>query len=150
MTEKIHVEFTVPDGGKDALLARLQVLDDQQDLCLGLRADDYVSRRAALVAFVDQMELKLRKNEHKRNWRDKPIQALMSLMSLEWKEFEVSLQYFTVGEARAELPDICNFAMMVWDRLGTFDQEQNLFLQIDPAVPTVTQAHIAEEQKWTK
>lgn len=129
MTEKVHVEFEIADGRRDEFLQRLQDWDKDQpryDFVLGFRADDYVQRREALTKFVDRMELKLRKNEHKRNWREKPIAALVALMLIEVQEFQVALEHFTVGEARSELPDISNFAMMADDRLSMLDQDQPL------------------------
>lgn len=126
MTEAVHVAFAVQDGKREEFLAWLQVATESAILPLqGYRADDYVSRRAALVAFVDQMEVKLRKNEHKRNWREKPIEALFKLLLLEVEEFKVAHEFFTVGEAKGELVDVANFAMMVWDRLSLMDQDRN-------------------------
>lgn len=124
MAEKVHVEFTVSD--KDKFLAQLNdwtgmgsdMSPAVASSVIGYRADDYVSRRAALVSFVDAMEAKLRKNEHKSNWREKPIDALFRLMMLEVEEFKVALEFFAVEEARPELVDVANFALIVWDRLG--------------------------------
>lgn len=129
--QKVNVEFSVRD--REAFLVALQTATSynggMRDLVVGYRADDQIERREALRAFVDQMELKLRKNESKRNWREKPIEALVALMLLEVREFEVSLEHFTVEEARLETPDIGNFAMMVFDRLGMLDQNKSLKAQ---------------------
>lgn len=129
--QKVNVEFKVKD--REAFLAALQTATSCNggmcDLVVGYRADDQIKRREALRAFVDQMELKLRKNESKRNWREKPIEALVALMLLEVREFEVALEHFTVEEARLETPDIGNFAMMVFDRLGMLDQNKSLKAQ---------------------
>jgi hypothetical protein len=129
MSERVVVEFQVID--KDKFLVALQKWDEAcapLDLngCISFRADDYVSKRQALVAFVDRMEEKLRKNEYKRNWREKPIDALFKLAMLEIQEFKTAKRFFTVGEARAELPDAANFLMMCYDRMGMFDQDRNL------------------------
>lgn len=139
MTERVVVEFQVIN--KDKFLAALQQWDEECDRpfegstngCVSFRADDYVSKRQALVAFVDAMETKLRKNEYKKNWRDKPIDALFKLMMLEIREFKTAKRYFSVAEARAELPDIANFAMMCYDRMGMLDQDRNLGEQQDEA-----------------
>lgn len=120
--ETVHVAFIVPSGNRDTFLKWLQ---DTEVPAWGYRADDYVSRRAALVAFVDQMELKLRKNDHKSNWREKPIEALIRLLMLEIEEFKVANEFFRVDEARPELVDVANFALICWDRLGLLDQERN-------------------------
>lgn len=123
--EQVHVMFTVSEGGRERFLRWLQEVDSQANgvPALGFRADDYVSRRAALVAFVDQMEIKLRKNDHKSTWRDKPVDALIRLMLLELEEFKVHHEFFTVAESRPELVDVANFALIVWDRLGLLNQD---------------------------
>jgi hypothetical protein len=124
MSEKVSVEFTVYDAAK--FQTWLQAVTDKDDSAIiGYRADDQVQRRQALQAFVDQMELKLRKNEHKKNWREKPVEALFKLLLLEVEEFKVAHEFFTVGESKSELVDIANFAMMVYDRLSALDQERN-------------------------
>lgn len=138
MSEKISVEFTV--GYRDDFEAWLQKVTSQDgmDNIHGYRADDQVQRRQALQSFVDQMEFKLRRNEHKKNWREKPVEALFKLMLLEVEEFKVAHEFFSVGESKRELVDIANFAMMVYDRLSALDQERNaheqaLDLRTDPA-----------------
>lgn len=133
MTEKIVVEFTVQDGKRDEFLAQLQAADskDMFAACQGFRADDYVSRREALVKFVDAMELKLRKNDHKTNWRTQPVEALIRLMLLELEEFKVADEFFTVAEARTELTDVSNYALIVYDRLGMLDQTKNRRIQTE-------------------
>lgn len=129
--QKVNVEFTVKD--REAFLTALQTATSynggMRDLVIGYRADDHVQRREALRAFVDHMEIKLKRNEHKANWREKPIEALVALMMLEVREFEVALEHFTVEEAKLELPDLSNFAMMIFDRLGMLDQNKNIRLQ---------------------
>lgn len=129
MTEhsKVNVEFFVKD--RDAFLVALQTATSynggMRDLVIGYRADDHVQRRSALETFANQMEIKLRKNDHKSSWRDKPIEALFKLLLLEVEEFRVAYDYFTVGEARPELVDIANFALIVSDRLSLLDQDRN-------------------------
>lgn len=129
MTEqtKVVVEFSVKD--RDAFLTALQTATSynggMRDLVIGYRADDHVQRRSALETFSNAMEMKLRKNEHKTSWREKPIEALFKLLLLEVEEFKVAYDYFTVGEARPELVDIANFALIVSDRLSLLDQDRN-------------------------
>lgn len=124
---KVVVEFSVKD--RDAFLIALQTATSynggMRDLVIGYRADDHVQRRSALETFANQMEIKLRKNDHKTGWREKPIEALFKLLLLEIEEFKVSYEYFTVGEARPELVDIANFALIVSDRLSLLDQDRN-------------------------
>lgn len=127
MVEKVTVEFSIQDGQRNGFMAALQVIDqrDMLPMVQGFRADDYVSRREALVKFVDQMEIKLRRNEHKTNWRDQPIEALFRLLMLEIEEFRVADEFFSVAEARNELVDVANFALILFDRLGMIDQGRN-------------------------
>lgn len=128
---KVNVEFTVKD--REAFLIGLQTATSYsgsfRDVVIGYRADDHVQRRSALETFANAMEIKLRKNDHKQNWREKPIEALVALMLLEVREFEVAFEHFTVGEAKLETPDIANFAMIVFDRLSMLDQDRNIKLQ---------------------
>lgn len=81
--------------------------------------------REPLRAFAVAMEQKLRKNDHKTDWRTKPIEAFVRLLKLELAEFEVADEFFTVEEARKELVDIANFALILHDRLGMIDQNKN-------------------------
>lgn len=124
---KINVEFTVKD--REAFLVALQTATSynggMRDLVVGYRADDHVQRRSALEAFTNAMEIKLRKNDHKTGWREKPIEALFKLLLLEIEEYKVAHEFFTVAEARPELVDIANFSLIVWDRLSLLDQERN-------------------------
>jgi hypothetical protein len=130
MSERVLVEFNVVD--RDKFLSALTSWDQDQERkgdssgetsgVISFRAGDMVDRRAALVAFVDEMERKLRNNEFRRNWREKPVEALFELAILKVKEFQVAHEFFPVGEARPELIDAANFLMMLWDRLGLLDQ----------------------------
>lgn len=134
--EKISVEFTVPLGKRDAFLAALEAWDKKTEtgFDFGYRADDYVQRRRALSLFVDQMELKLRANDHKTTWREKPIEALFRLMLLEIEEFKVAHEFFTISESRPELVDVANFCVILWDRLGMLDQKRPANAQSDGIV----------------
>lgn len=132
--QRVYVEFQVTD--RDKFLSSLTEWDQSQERkadssgagnsVVGFRADDVVSKRAALVAFVDAMEIKLRRNEHKKNWREQSLTALFRLMLLEVEEAKVAMEFFTVVEARRELVDIGNYAMILWDRLSLLGQEDKL------------------------
>lgn len=82
--------------------------------------------RPAVVIFAADMERKLRKNDHKTSWRDLPIEALFRMMMLEIEEYRVAHEFLTVAEARNELVDIGNFAMILWDRLSVEVQGEKL------------------------
>ncbi len=126
MTEHVNIEFIVGAGKRQPLIDALQALDEQGLLpCEGYRADDYVQRREALTKFVTAMELKLRKNDHKTSWRLQPIEALYRLLKIEMMEFEVADEFLTVNEARNELVDVANFALILFDRLSLIQQDRN-------------------------
>lgn len=85
--------------------------------------------RPALREFVQQMEFKLRKNDHKRGWRELPIEALFRQFLLEVEEFKVADEFLSVEEARKETLDLANFALILWDRLAMLDQGKNRHTQ---------------------
>lgn len=129
---RLLVEFEVKDGKEAQFLEELRAADDGGAFTnlVGYRQDEAMHLRArpALQAFCDLMEAKLKKNDTKTTWREKPIEALFRLLLLEIEEFKVALEFFTIKEARPELVDIANFAMIVHDRLGMLDQDQNVKL----------------------
>lgn len=126
MEDKVQVEFVVPQGRQEEFLQQLQRWTSSEDsIVLGYRADDQVARRAALAAFVNEMELVLRRHDHKTSWRERPIDALIRLMLLELEEFKVAYEHFEVKEARKELVDLSNYCLIVYDRLSLLDQERN-------------------------
>lgn len=79
--------------------------------------------RYVLQQFASQMEVKLLRNDHKSGWRTLPIEALFRLLQIEIEEFKVAHEFMSVAEARNELLDISNYAMILWDRLGMEDQK---------------------------
>lgn len=79
--------------------------------------------RPALASFADEMEAKLKRNDHKTSWRELPVEALFRLLQIEIEEFKVAKEFLSVAEARNELVDIANFGMILWDRLGMEDQK---------------------------
>lgn len=89
-----------------------------------------VKLRPALRAFAEAMEEKLRRHDGKKtHWQQQPIEALVKLLLLEIEEFKVADEFFTVAEARSELVDIANYAMIVADRLSLEDQDRNRHAQ---------------------
>lgn len=73
--------------------------------------------RMVLASFAAQCELKLRKNDHKTDWKDLPIEALFRKLKIEIEELEVAIKYEGAQESASECVDIANFAMMLWDRI---------------------------------
>jgi hypothetical protein len=74
--------------------------------------------RETVATFSEAMAAKLHKNDHKTGWRDLPIEALFRQLMIEIEEFKVAKEFFSHKEARDELVDIANFALMLHDRLG--------------------------------
>lgn len=85
---------------------------------------DVVELRPILRAFAEAMELKLRKNDHKKGWRDLPIEALERMLLLELEEYKVAREFFGPQAARKESVDCSNFCMMLWDRLGMLEDKE--------------------------
>lgn len=104
-------ELSVAMGGEPGSVVRVRTPGAAPSLVV----------RPSLAAFVIEMELKLRKNDHKTSWRELPVPALFRLLMIEIDEFKVAHEYLSVAEARKELIDIANFAMIMWDRLGMID-----------------------------
>lgn len=79
--------------------------------------------RPVLFDFATTMEIKLKKNDHKKGWRDLPIEALQRMLLLELEEYKVARDFFGPQTARKELVDVANFCMMLWDRLGMLEDK---------------------------
>lgn len=89
-------------------------------------ADVMNPMREPLFQFALSMETKLRKNDHKKGWRDLPVEALFKLLMIEIEEFKVAHEFFEPDVAQNELVDIANFAMMLYDRLGMENAKQHV------------------------
>ena len=75
------------------------------------------SLRTDLLYFAEEMEAKLRKNDHKTEARLLPPEALLRKLQLELEEFKVAYEYETPEAARWELVDIANFCMLLHYRM---------------------------------
>ena len=125
MSETISVNFNVQYEKREDFIQWLQQVTAVGPSCLlGYRSDDFVHRREALQRFANEMEIVLRQHDHKSTWRDKPVEALFRLLRLEVEEASVAMEFFSAAEARHEMIDIANFAMILFDRLGMLRQEQ--------------------------
>ena len=79
---------------------------------------DKIELRPEVQWFAEQMELKLRANDHKGGWANEDLLWLWSRIREEWEELHTAIfcqdpipQDLIVGEAA----DVANFAMMVAD-----------------------------------
>ncbi len=75
--------------------------------------------RPEVAEFAVEMELKLRKNDHKKSWKEQPIEAHVQLLEIELMEFKVAKEFFGVPEMCGELLDIAAFALIIRDKLRT-------------------------------
>lgn len=75
-----------------------------------------------IVNFASDMSDKITAKSNKTHWSQQPIEALIKLMLLEIEEFKVAYEYFGANEARKELVDVANYAMIVWDRLRSLPE----------------------------
>lgn len=75
--------------------------------------------RPEVAEFAVSLELKLRKNDHKKSWKEQPIEAHVQLLKIELMEFEVAKEFFGVSEMCGELLDIAAFALIIRDKLRT-------------------------------
>lgn len=97
--------------------------DNHEVWCLSRPAAPPPQIRPELEDFSLHMEEKLKKNDHKKGWRELPVEALERLLKLELEEYYVARDFFGPEAARKELIDVANFCMMLWDRLGMLKDE---------------------------
>jgi len=126
--ETILVEYRIAPGRREEFQRLLEQFDRNNDdtVVRGYRAGDVIDKRASLTLFTDQMELVLRRHDHKTGWRERPIRALVELLFLEVAEFKVAFEHFEVSESRKELIDMANFCLICWDRLSMLDQAKTV------------------------
>lgn len=75
-----------------------------------------IELRPEVQWFAEQMELTLRRNDHKGGWKDCDIDWLMERLEEEAKELFYSLQTPNSKESIiSEATDVANFAMMIAD-----------------------------------
>lgn len=123
MKEEVTVVFNIVSGRRAEFLQALQKWDEEENQSLSFRAGDEIQRREALAKFVDQMEIVLRKHDHKGGWRNDPIEMLVRRLKLELAEFDIAYDFHQVEDARRELVDLSNFCLIVWDRMGVENQK---------------------------
>lgn len=119
---KLIVQFEVNDGQR--LQDALQAAFENDSNVVGMRTDADPALRAPLQLFAAAMERKLLANDHKQSWRELPVEALLRLLLIEIDEYKVAHEFLTVAEARKELVDVANFALILWDRLSIEPQDQ--------------------------
>lgn len=81
----------------------------------GSQAAPTVAIRPEVTWFAEQMERKLRENDHKGGWRNDDIGHLNHRLGLEQVELNVALTKGVAEEIISEAADVANFAMMVAD-----------------------------------
>jgi len=72
--------------------------------------------RPAVAAFAMAMELKLRRNDHKKHWRECSIEYLLKRLGDEVEELRMVIEANgSAGTVLGEAVDVANFAMMIAD-----------------------------------
>jgi len=121
---KVFVAFDVHN--EERFSEALQRAFENDENVVGIRTDVTPTQRASLRQFADAMEAKLRKNDHKTSWRELPVAALFRMLQVEIEEYKVAHEFLTAGEARKELVDVANYALILWDRLSLEQQEKKI------------------------
>ncbi len=81
------------------------------------RGDQTHVVRREVAEFSLEMEMKLRKNDHKTGWHDQPIEAHIKLLRIEMMELDVALDHLGDEAAAKECIDVANFSLIIWDKL---------------------------------
>lgn len=124
MTERVVVTFEVRDDMN--FQEALQKAFEHDDNIVGMATGKELQYRSSLRQFADEMEKKLLKNDHKTHWRDLPIGALFDYLMIELEEYKVAHKYLPVRDARTELVDVANYALILWDRLSIEKQNEKV------------------------
>lgn len=74
--------------------------------------------RPAVQWFANQMEVKLKLNDHKCGWQYCELQYLSMRLTQERKELTAAIESKEPAKVISECADISNFAMMIADRFG--------------------------------
>jgi NTP pyrophosphatase (non-canonical NTP hydrolase) len=75
--------------------------------------------RPELQWFVQQMEQKLKENDHKQHWNNYDIDYLIHRIYEEQDELEIAItQKLSAKEIIKECADVANFAMMIADNVS--------------------------------
>ncbi len=77
--------------------------------------EKFTACRPAVRDFAIGMEAKLAKNDHKRDWADLPIAALVRRLENEVAELKMAIDYETPDAVAKECHDVANFALMIGD-----------------------------------
>lgn len=81
-------------------------------------ADGGIELRPEVRWFAEQMELKLRENDHKGGWSKCPVDYLFSRLGQEVMELDKALDFhIDFDGAISEAADVANFAMMIADNV---------------------------------
>lgn len=70
--------------------------------------------RFELVEFAEAMEAKLKKNDHKSNWKDQTLWCLVTRLMEE--VIELYHAFLDGGDVPDEAVDVADFAMMIYNK----------------------------------
>lgn len=103
-----------------SLLAVLEFIRTEVNLC-GVRGkalkemERFTACRPKVREFAIGMEAKLAKNDHKRDWADLPLPALIRRLENEVAELKMAVDYESADAVAKECHDVANFALMIGD-----------------------------------
>lgn len=86
----------------------------------------YASLRPAVRAFATKMEEKLRKNDHKQDWKDCTVDCLRALLDGELRELDAALQNESGQAIAYEAADLANFGLMIADICGGLTNDHTI------------------------
>jgi len=86
----------------------------------------YASLRPAVRAFALKMEEKLRRNDHKQDWKDCTIDCLRALMDGEIREFDEALRNESSQAIAFEGADVSNYILMLCDITGGLTNDHTI------------------------
>jgi NTP pyrophosphatase (non-canonical NTP hydrolase) len=74
------------------------------------------------MRFAEAMEAKLRKNDHKKHYKNDTVGELLYKLYEEVDELNDAIHYGSLSpgvDIRDEAVDVANFAMMIWNKHET-------------------------------
>ena len=86
----------------------------------------YAHLRPAVREFALRMEEKLRRNDHKQDWKDCTIDCLRALLDGELRELDAALQNESGQAIAYEAADAANFLCMLADITGGLTSDHTI------------------------
>jgi NTP pyrophosphatase (non-canonical NTP hydrolase) len=101
--------------------------------------------RKELRWFVEQMEMKLKANDHRGGWHNEYTEFFLARMNDEYRELVTALEQGDFEAAITECADLANFAMMLADHLHRYGIVSNGWLKREAGKLLANSTPISEE-----